>query len=313
MRYRIGQKVRLLHDSGEGVIISLIDKYHVEVDLGDDFPIDVHISEIVPVDSSEQAYIAPVMDEEEESLAMGPNLLDLSFTVSRKDDKLMELHIINPERAEVLFTCYSKDKKRFEGLGSGKLEPGESQSIHICSEKDLMNMKGFFFQFISFTPGKGHPHTSLVFELPWTRNRINEPSKYIRPLGTEGWIFSLREDQFGKDLKKIADSEFIRIAKQDQKKPRPKAEIDLHIERLVKDPYSMGATEMLKLQMKTVEKALSDSLVDNYESIVFIHGIGEGKLRKEVHEVLRKTPHVKSFEAADPSRYGNGATIAYFK
>ena len=44
MRYRIGQKVRLLHDSGEGVIISLIDKYHVEVDLGDDFPIDVHIS-----------------------------------------------------------------------------------------------------------------------------------------------------------------------------------------------------------------------------------------------------------------------------
>ena len=50
---RVGQRVRFLHDSGEGVISGLVDKQHVEVDMGDDFPMEVHISEVIPVAEEE--------------------------------------------------------------------------------------------------------------------------------------------------------------------------------------------------------------------------------------------------------------------
>ena len=313
MKYRIGQKVRLLHDSGEGVITSLIDKYHVEVDLGDDFPIDVHVNEIVPVDSSEKAYIAPVSEEEPETLVMGPNLLDFSLTVNRKGDKEFEIHVINPERTDILFTCYTQDRRKFEGLAAGKLFSGEAELVLTCSEKALMAIKGFYIQIINYTEGKGHPHYPLTVELPWNRGKINKPSVFIRPLGKEGWILSLREDPLRKEIKKIDDSEFIRIVQQDQPKPRPTPEVDLHIEKLVKNPHEMKIADMLKTQTNLVEKTLSDALVENYASVVFIHGIGQGKLKKEVHSILRRTPSVKSFEQGDPKKYGNGATIVYFR
>ena len=64
MKFRVGQRVRMLHESGEGVVTKLIDKKHVEVDLGDDFPIDMHVDELIPIDRSEQTYLTPEEEEE---------------------------------------------------------------------------------------------------------------------------------------------------------------------------------------------------------------------------------------------------------
>ena len=65
MKYHIGQKVSLLHESGEGKITAILDKNHVEVDLGDDFPIDVHISEIIPIDPEEDKFFKKEEREDE--------------------------------------------------------------------------------------------------------------------------------------------------------------------------------------------------------------------------------------------------------
>jgi dsDNA-specific endonuclease/ATPase MutS2 len=44
-----------------------------------------------------------------------------------------------------------------------------------------------------------------------------------------------------------------------------------------------------------------------------IHGIGEGKLRDEIHDILRLKKEVKSFVNQYDPRFGYGATEIFFQ
>lgn len=45
----------------------------------------------------------------------------------------------------------------------------------------------------------------------------------------------------------------------------------------------------------------------------FIHGKGIGNIRRSVHSLLQRNPHVESYKLADESGGGWGATIAILK
>ncbi|MEZ4776084.1 MAG: Smr/MutS family protein [Bacteroidia bacterium] len=316
MLFRIGQKVRLLHQTGEGVVTALIDKDHIEVDMGDSFAIDMHVSEVVPVDSAEPEFadsrkkgdVVPAIRR-----TFDPSMVDLSMVVIRKDDKNLEFILANPEPVEILFTCYQQSLKNYTGIASGQVESGNYISLFVMPKDQAIQMKGIYFQLLAFSPGKGYPHTLETVEYPWSRGSIAQPSRHIPAFKNDGWIFSLRENQLKKDVEAIADSEFVRIKRTENPKKRAEAEVDLHIETLVKNPFELAPSEMLQYQLKHLEKTLSTALTENYASLVIIHGVGEGKLRKAVKDLLSKTPHIKNFESADPVRYGNGATKVTFK
>ena len=48
-------------------------------------------------------------------------------------------------------------------------------------------------------------------------------------------------------------------------------------------------------------------------SMIVIHGVGSGKLRDEIHEILRAKRKVKSFVNRYDPRYGYGATEIFFQ
>jgi dsDNA-specific endonuclease/ATPase MutS2 len=48
-------------------------------------------------------------------------------------------------------------------------------------------------------------------------------------------------------------------------------------------------------------------------SLIVIHGVGEGVLRDEIHELLRHKPEVKTFVNQFHPLYGFGATEIYFQ
>lgn len=319
MKYRVGQRVRMLHDSGEGVIIQLIDQYHVEVDLGDDFPIDVHVDELIAIDRAESNYLGKGTESEKEvptthnPKVLGSSMVELSLLVIPREEERVELILINPEPVDMTYTCYARLPKGFQGLRTGMLGPGEYQSLAKYKRNELEKQKGFYFQVLSFRLGKGHPHQPFVREVKWNKSLLQKPSRRIVALSADGWVFNLREDPLAKAVENIPESEFIRVRKSEQPVHRPEPEIDLHIEVLTKKAFQLSPSEMIALQKKRIEQALNDSVMDNYASMVLIHGVGEGKLRKMVQEALKKAPHVKSYSPADPVRYGNGATKVIFK
>jgi len=89
--------------------------------------------------------------------------------------------------------------------------------------------------------------------------------------------------------------------------------VDLHIEKLANDWLHMSNFEILTLQLRTFEKYYDLALAHRQPSLVIIHGVGEGKLRDEIHEILRMKKEVKSFVNQYDPRFGYGATEIWFQ
>lgn len=85
-------------------------------------------------------------------------------------------------------------------------------------------------------------------------------------------------------------------------------EVDLHITELLDSTAGLSNTEMLQVQLKEFRRVMDENLSHKGQKIVFIHGKGEGVLRKAVTDELRH--RYKSCDVQDASfrEYGYGAT-----
>jgi hypothetical protein len=94
----------------------------------------------------------------------------------------------------------------------------------------------------------------------------------------------------------------------------PPHEFDLHLEALRPDaPADLSNTAILRLQLDAFEDALSRALATNMHEIIFIHGMGNGVLRKEMHRQLSRNKDIKFFEDAKKEKFGFGATLVRLK
>lgn len=94
---------------------------------------------------------------------------------------------------------------------------------------------------------------------------------------------------------------------------KPIYEIDLHIEKLVGHVGKMSNHEMLILQLEAFERALDIAISLQQQSMVVIHGVGKGRLREEIHNILRGNMHVNHFMCDWNPRYGMGATEIFLQ
>jgi hypothetical protein len=94
----------------------------------------------------------------------------------------------------------------------------------------------------------------------------------------------------------------------------PPHEVDLHLEALRPDnTEELSNTAILRLQLNAFEDTLSRALATNMHEIVFIHGMGNGVLRKEIHRQLSRNKDIKFFEDARKEKFGFGATLVRLK
>ncbi len=94
--------------------------------------------------------------------------------------------------------------------------------------------------------------------------------------------------------------------------PPARTLVDLHIEKLTDNWQRMSNAEILQLQVDTFEKFFELALAHQQPTLTVIHGVGSGRLRDEIHDILRHRRTVKSFVNQYDPRYGYGATEIYF-
>ncbi|MCY7409001.1 MAG: DUF2027 domain-containing protein [Chitinophagales bacterium] len=107
------------------------------------------------------------------------------------------------------------------------------------------------------------------------------------------------------DLKRMMTES---VVIKDKEKGEAIVEIDLHIEELIKDCSDMSSAEMLHLQLSKFQQALERAIAQQSLKLIVIHGIGKGKLKQEIHLMLKNYRHVRSFNNNYHPRYGYGAT-----
>lgn len=86
-------------------------------------------------------------------------------------------------------------------------------------------------------------------------------------------------------------------------------EVDLHINNLLDTTAGMDAAAMLKYQLSIFRKVMDTYKKCKKQRIVFIHGKGEGVLRKAVIDQLRLYYPNCEYQDASFQQYGFGATM----
>ena len=89
----------------------------------------------------------------------------------------------------------------------------------------------------------------------------------------------------------------------------PLIEVDLHIGELTDTTAGMEPKDMLEMQLETVRRHMRQHSRRIGQKIVFIHGKGEGVLRKAVKDLLAKEFPKAELQDASFREYGFGATL----
>ena len=86
------------------------------------------------------------------------------------------------------------------------------------------------------------------------------------------------------------------------------AEVDMHIWELTDNHAGLNPNEIFRIQMNYFNKCLESALANKLSRIVFIHGVGNGTLKREIRNKLEEDyPQIKVYDAAI-AQYGIGAT-----
>ena len=89
--------------------------------------------------------------------------------------------------------------------------------------------------------------------------------------------------------------------------------VDLHIEKLIDNHSGKSNVEILGIQIKEFEKWFHLAIIHKQPSLIIIHGVGKGKLKDEIHSLLKGRTEVKSFINQYTNNFGYGATEILFK
>jgi hypothetical protein len=117
------------------------------------------------------------------------------------------------------------------------------------------------------------------------------------------------------NIEKTADLEFLSTGAKgpmiDSKHHRdgkiPFLEVDLHIQHLMSGNFELSSHDMVIMQMNYVKETWNLAKKNRYTKMVFIHGVGQGRLRQEIRDFLSDQSNCEYFDA-NIQTYGFGAT-----
>lgn len=338
MKYQLGDKVLILHSNEEGEIIDIINDKMVLVDVRGvkfpvymdqiDFPYFKRFSEKkIVAQKKEKKFIDDVRKEKPSTTKRVADGVWLTFLPVMDTDEFgdevveeLKIHLVNRTETALHFIY----KLNFFGDTEFELKntvvPFEDFYLHDIPFADLNDSPAFDFDFSLVQPAKtkaDHYEASLklkpkqIFAKIETLKQKNEATFSHRLF--ENYPDKLLEDKV--ELGKLAAKGFkIYNAKEArQHLESPRSVIDLHIEKLSDDWKHLSNYEILGLQLKTFDKYYDLALAHMQPSLIVVHGMGTGKLRDEIHDILRIKKEVKSFVNQYDPRFGYGATEIFFQ
>lgn len=91
--------------------------------------------------------------------------------------------------------------------------------------------------------------------------------------------------------------------------PRALLEVDLHASELLETTAGMQARDILEYQLDVFRRTMNEHLKEKGRKIVFIHGKGDGVLRRALLKELRRAYKSCTCQDASFREYGFGATM----
>ena len=339
MKFQIGDKVLLLHSNEEGEVVEIIDKKMVTVDVGGvqfpvytdqiDFPYFKRFTEKKAPPPKQKKYVDNVKKEKGSAIksynvAEGVWISFLPvFDKDIFDDDVVEyfrIYLVNNTDTPFKFDYHLRYTGESEFNLRNEILPFNDFYIHDVAFEKLNDAPRFEFEFSLATPDKkkaDHFEASLKMKAKQLFQRIEEMLKKQEA----SFSYQLMETYPDKvhtervDLHKLTAAGFkvYDAGQARQHIPPARSVVDLHIEKISNDWKHLSNFEILTAQLREFEKYYELAVLHMQPTLIIIHGVGEGKLRDEIHDILRLKAEVKSFVNQYHPLYGYGATEIYFQ
>ena len=235
------------------------------------------------------------------------------------------LYIINDSDYRVFYSLSVWNSGNVTPLKSGILLPDSKELVKTYGNNELNNQFVINFQSIFLK------NTQYVVQQPEYSDITINPIKLCKDSSfvendffeQNAYIISIADSKQEELLKQLTNEAISNSIKQKDTAPKPKVhkelkldteEIDLHIEELVDNHQNLANGEIIQLQIARFETALEGGIrSQGTKKMIFIHGLGNGKLKFEVKKILdTKYPKLK-YQDASFKEYGYGATLVYIR
>ena len=265
-------------------------------------------------------------------------ILDLSLAFIPADDRRLQstdfhCYLINDSNYWVFFTLLSAQgvEKSEEVMCryTGLVEPNTKIKLFAIGRSEVDMLEQMAVQLIAFKREKMFKqqspmhidvrlNTSRFFKLhAFIENDFFEQNALMQPLVRAGRPYlpmKLDEEAISRGIREKVQAQKNEKQEKEEKSnsvgTRKNAiiEVDLHIQSLLDSTAGMSAGDILLHQMDVFRKAMQENLNTPGTKIVFIHGKGDGVLRRNIIDELKKRYAQCQWQDASFREYGFGAT-----
>lgn len=314
MKYQLGEFVRFVDERREGYITKIISEEMVGVTGEDDFEIPVMVSNITRVHghSSNPETNNPQAEEKVNATNFVERGIFLAAIPDANKGSVVHFYVVNETSYQLMVGLKTLSKEVYKGVFFGELASGKSIKVFSSALPDLDLWPTQSFQVMFYTTANKEPKKPLEISFKFKSKDFAGTKQQAPIIKSNGWLFRVDEPELVLDAQKIKES-FFKPTEEKAELQKPAKEVDLHIEKLRDDHDFLSKKEMLDIQMTHFQKNLEAAIVHKFESIVFIHGAGNGTLQHEIHKAISKNPHIKTFMDAQKEKFGYGATKIILK
>ena len=342
---KIGDKVRFLSEVGGGIVTGFQGKDIVLVQDEDGFDIPMLMRECVVIETDDynikRKPAAPKVEakpqEEERPVTYRPaerkggDILNVMLGFVPQDIKAIsttafDAYLINDSNYTVVYTYLTAEGHNWRVRSHGTVAPNTKYFIEEFEKSALNELEHVAVQVLAFKEEKSFmlkPAVSVELRIDTVKfyklHTFRESDFFEEP----SLIYDVVKDDQparqtflkGEDIKEALltkKREDVQPArKPEAKKPKGNAivEVDLHAHELLETTAGMSNGEILNYQLDVFRKTLDEYKNKKGQKIVFIHGKGDGVLRKAILQELKYK--YKNYQSQDASfrEYGFGATM----
>ncbi len=348
---KIGDKVRFLSEVGGGIVKGFQGKDIVLVEDADGFDIPMLIRDCVVVETDDynlkrKPAPAPVSQEpakpEKPEIVARPteikggDILNIFLAFVPENVKEMtatpfEAYLVNDSNYYLYYTYLSAEGKSWHNRSHGLVEPNTKLLLEEFTKSDLNDLERVAVQCIPFKTDRTYAfkpavhvelridtvkfyklHTfrasdffeepALVYDI--VRNDVPTKQVYVSAEELQEALLQPRNPDKPRTQP---------ITKKAVSSPPTLPEVDLHIDALLDDTTGMNNADILQFQMDKFREVMEQYKGRREQKIVFIHGKGDGVLRKSILDELRRKYPACRYQDASFREYGYGATMVIIK